>query len=177
MIQIQSSRLILNWRRVAGNYPSYGVLLPEFLTLLSDFSEFAKDVGCDALSLNQWELTYVNDIEKGELWSSFDDLRGVFSGHLVPKPVAPVKLCDTLNENWRYIIGENVGRLHVGLHHVKTQPAQKEALRLQLIARGPLSSSNPDRLKQSFDLGHEAIVRTFAGITSRPAHEFWRRTQ
>lgn len=177
MIQIQFSRFILNWKKVANHYPSYNALLPEFMKLFSSFADFAREVGYDPPALNQWELTYVNNLEKGELWSSFDDLGNIFSNFDIPKTVAPIKMSDTLNANWRYILGENAGRLHVGLNHVRNLPDNREALRLQLVARGPLSSSESSSLRTSFDLGHEAIVRTFAAITSERAHVFWKRTQ
>jgi uncharacterized protein (TIGR04255 family) len=176
MIQIQFSRFILNWKRGAGRYPSYDVLLPEFEALLGQFRQFTNEAGCGDLALNQWEVTYVNHIMRGEMWSSLEEVGKIFKSFGVPAAAQPVREADSLNVAWRYIIGENSGRLHVVLNHVRTAD-NKEALRLQLVARGPLSSGSPDELRNCLNKGHESIVRTFAAITSSDAHKHWKRTQ
>jgi len=177
MVQIQFSRFILNWKRGKNQYPSYDNLLSEFLELFEQFCLFARDAGYGPLGLNQWEMTYVNYLERGELWNNFDDLRKIFKDILIPKSVFPVEFADSINANWRYLLSDNAGRLHVTLNHIKTAPENKEVLRLQFVARGPLTQPDMKSLSNSLNLGHEAIVRTFAAITTSDAQKFWKRTQ
>ena len=177
MIQIQGSRFILNWKKVKGDYPSYDKLYPEFVALFGRFKEFAKDAGCEAIQPNQWEITYVNHFDIGDLWGELSDYRNIFRNDIIPLGVAPVGHPDTINASWRYVIEKNEGRLHVQLNHARLPPENKEILRLQLAARGPTKSGDDADIKRCFDLGHESIVRTFSDITSERAHQRWRRMQ
>ncbi|MGA7712035.1 MAG: TIGR04255 family protein [Rhizomicrobium sp.] len=177
MIQVQNSRVILNWKRGTGQYPSYTVLLPEFDAVFAQFMAFSRDAGFDEVVPNQWEITYVNHLPRGELWSSFDDLENIFRDITPPKTIPLLSQTDTVNGNWRYIIGDNLGRLYASLTHVRLPPENDEALRLQFVARGSLASNAAAEMRKCFDLGHEVIVRTFAALTTPSAHKQWKRTQ
>lgn len=177
MIQIQNSRLILNWKRGTGRYPSYEKLLPEFKAVMDEFLQFVQDADLGDFLPTQWEMTYVNHMPRGELWSDFEEIPEIFTDIKAPLAGSPVSQPDTLNANWRYIIGDNEGRLYVSLAHAKVAPDDSETLRLQLVARGPVSTIEWPLLKSKFDLGHESIVRTFAAITTPAAHRFWKRRE
>ena len=82
---------------------------------------------------------------------------------------------DSLNAYWRYLFEGDRGRLHITLNHVLTAPKNEEVLRLQLVARGPLTSNEPGELRSCLNMGHEAIVKNFAAITSGAAHKHWKR--
>ena len=77
---------------------------------------------------------------------------------------------------WKFIIGENLGRLHVSSRHVKVAPEDEEAIRLELTARGSIDDAEAGDIKGCFDLGHETIVRFFTAFTSDAAHKVWKRT-
>lgn len=176
MIQIQNSRVILNWKRVAGEYPSYAVLLPEFDAVVAQFANFARDAGFGEIVPNQWEITYVNHLLRGEMWESFGDLKEIFND-IFPPEVLPTLSADTLNNSWRYTLGENLGRLHINLAHARLPPENNETLRLQFVARGPVQSNEAAQIHKCFDLGHETIVRAFTALTTPSAHKHWKRTQ
>ncbi len=176
MVQIQDSRLILNWKKGQADYPSYETLFPEFLSLYEGFKAFSSDCGFDDLSLNQWEVTYVNHILKGDLWNSPYDWGDIAENLAVPKVDRSIASSESGALQWKFIIGENLGRLHVSSRHVKVAPGDEEAIRLELTARGPFNDAEAGNIKGCYDLGHETIVRFFAACTSDAAHKVWKRT-
>jgi hypothetical protein len=81
---------------------------------------------------------------------------------------------DTLGNEWRYVLKPQFARLYLELKHVRNQ-AGEEMMMLQLTARGRIAPAEGVTWEAGFDLGHEAIVRTFAAITSADAHKRWKR--
>lgn len=176
MVQVQDSRVVLNWQRQSPTYPSYSVLLPEFRGALRGFEQFSIDAGLGPLEINQWELIYVNHIPKGEIWDSFADWPKIIPRLYLPsaeseRPDKPVS--ETMNADWRFLLGGQRGRLFVSLRHAKVPPTGLEVMSLVLTARGPVNAEYS--WSDGFELGHDAIVRTFAAITSPAAHARWTR--
>ncbi len=68
MIQVQNGRLHLNWLG-RGQYPRYATIRPEFDQALAAFTAFVADEDLGEIRANQREITYVNQIPKGPLWS------------------------------------------------------------------------------------------------------------
>jgi hypothetical protein len=178
MIQIQNSRFHLNWKRKDGqDYPDFEALYDEFMGYFKVFSEFVKSADKDVeLIPNQWEITYINHIPKGDLWESISDWFNVFPGLSIPILKSHQKNLDTLNTQWSITLNDNIGRLHVKLNHAiaPKRDNNEEIILLDLTARGPISKeADFDKIYQ---LGHDAIVTTFTEITSDYAHKTWRRT-
>jgi len=120
MIQIQDSRFILNWRRGPSGYPSYAKLLPEFLQSFQKFSAFAAESELDVVQANQWEVTYVNALERGELWESPADWPRILPGLYSP-PAWGTQPLETQNAEWKFVIEEDRGRLFISLsNYLKT---------------------------------------------------------
>ena len=176
MVQMQDNRLILNWKKGQADYPSYEALFPEFLSLFEGFKAFSRDSGFDDLSLNQWEVTYVNHILKGDLWNSPCDWGNIAANLAIPKVDRSIARSESGALQWKFIIGENLGRLHVSSRHVKIATGDEEAIRLELTARGSINDAEAGDIKGCFDLGHETIVRFFTAFTSNMAHNAWKRT-
>lgn len=177
MVQLQNNRLILNWKKGrSGKYPSYDALIDEFQQLFLLFSDFLKEAGFPPLRFNQWEVTYVNLIMQGELWKSEKDLGLIFKEWRLPRVPDTVASAESMTSTIRYLIGNNMGRLHCSMHRAKMPSEDNEALRLQFIARGPLDP-NENNFRKGFDLGHETIVQAFAELTTESAHKIWQRTQ
>jgi uncharacterized protein (TIGR04255 family) len=173
MIQIQDSRFIYNWKSSSiGLYPSYAATKQEFDRLYTRFRDFVATYKLGDLEENQWEVSYVNQIKKGGLWNSPDDWISIFPWLVPPKGYLPP---DGVQTNWDLVIPENRGRLHVTLYYGRTTMDGPEAILLNLVARGPVSSGFS--IFDGFNIGHEAIVRSFTDMTTPRAHEFWERTQ
>lgn len=176
MIQVQSTRFVYNWKKQKSDYPSYEKLLPEFQRSFLSFNKFTKDSGNSPLKLNQWEVTYVNFIPKGELWQTINDW-----GNIFPSLSKLVTTIDNLSpEDFRaerrFIIGGNLGRLYITINQGKVGSEKgEEVIHLQFTARGPITDEDMAGLQKGFDLGHESIVLSFTGLTSGTAHKFWKR--
>jgi uncharacterized protein (TIGR04255 family) len=175
MVQIQDSRFIYNWRKREAGYPSYGKLLPEFLARLTDFQAFAEKTGLGKLEFNQWEVTYLNQILRGDLWQSPDDWPRLIPSFYVP-PRGSGMTFESFNNEWHFVLPSNRGRLHVAASHGRVSPEGPEVLMLTLTARGPVDFTKGLSLSTGLELGHEAIVTTFASMTSPKSHQHWGRT-
>jgi uncharacterized protein (TIGR04255 family) len=178
MIQIQNTRFIYNWRKRATAYPRFEVIFPEFLSAFGEFQGFIGDAGLAPLSVNQWEVTYVNHISRGNLWESPSDWYRVLPT-LFPRDLsldyAPF---ESFNGEWHHVIPPKRARLHVAVQHGKSRVDSEEVLILQLTARGPVDSGKSGwDLEPGLRLGHEVIVRTFFELMSLEAQDYWGRMQ
>lgn len=175
MLQVQDSWLLFNWRKQEASYPSYELLVPEFLTHFAAFQDFVADNALGEVRPRQWEVTYVNHIKKGTVWNQIADWNDVFPGALdVASRFGPGEV-ESLNASWSILLDGARGRLRASLRHVRLSPEEAEAIDFRLTTRGPLSTATPKDVQSALDVGHEAIVRTFAGCTSAQAHAYWGR--
>lgn len=173
MIQIQDSRFIYNWKKGdAGTYPSYSATLSEFQKLYTRFGDFVKSSGLGELEENQWEVSYINHLIIGDLWSSCSDLQSIFPWLQPPQNSLN---SDGINSIWDLVLPDDRGRLHVRLYHGRISLEGPEAIILDLTARGKASNSPGLSVIEGFEIGHEAIVKTFADMTSDRAHKHWQR--
>ncbi len=179
LVQVQNGRFILNWRKVEDDdqYPHYPQLRTEFEAEWNRFSKFLIDNDLGQPRVLQCEVTYVNHINRGSAWQSFDDLpkvipawSGQHSGH-IPTSTRVGWL------NVRYLMPGNQGRLHVALQHALRKTDAQETIQLTLTARGAPKSSDMKDILASFDLGREWVVCGFTDFTSESMHKIWRRKQ
>src|SRR4051812_24599118 len=70
LLQLQATRFHLNWRKRDGLYPSYRRLISEFEGMFDRFTTFAERAGLGAVTVNQWELTYIDAFPQGEYWQT-----------------------------------------------------------------------------------------------------------
>lgn len=172
MIQVQDSRLAYNWKRGQDlPYPSYDATRPEFDDIYKRFGDFVHVFDLGGIEENQWEVTYVNHIVRGELWESPGDWKAIFPWLSFPQDQLDP---DTVNGRWVSVLPDNIGRLHTTLNFGRTAMDGPEALILELTARGAVSKDVP--LTDGLDIGHAAIVRSFTRMTSKKMHEYWHRT-
>lgn len=177
MIQLQDSRFILNWRKFSATsqYPSYDLLLPEFRSMFRAFEAFCVEAGFGTPAYNQWEIAYVDQIKKGDMWNSARDLGKIFPGIGMPpvssKWVVPTG-DETVGGDWRFSLAGKKGRLHISLRQLRLLPSNEEVLNLTCTARGAVTADQS--WEQGFELGHEALSETFFAITSPEAHAYWK---
>ncbi len=178
LIQVQHDRFVHNWRKVTGGeeYPHYeDYIRPSFERDWQQFREFLNSERIGAPEVRQCDVTYVNHIDKGKGWNTFEDLRDVFpcwagasSDNFLPAP-------ESVLFNVSYQMPGQRARLRVALVHALRSSDAKETLQLTLTARGkPRSSGTPD-IFEWLDVGRETVVRGFTDFTSRKMHELWRR--
>jgi uncharacterized protein (TIGR04255 family) len=173
MIQVQNGRLHYNWIGQPGqDYRRYATVRPAFDRVSAAFREFLRAEKLPDIRPNQWEVTYVNHIPKGSVWTSPADWGALFVG--LPgnwKEPTAVRL-ESFAGSWHWQIPPQRGRLHIDVKHAKINGNQpEEMLRLTLTARGPVDEAVS--VGDGLDLGREVIVLTFRDITSADAHRFW----
>lgn len=163
LIQVQTSRLHLNWRKRDESYPSYDILISEFESALSRFTTFSKENGLGSLALNQWELTYVNSFTQEEYWTTPADwsaiLPGLF-GDLFPTTDLGIVLEHRAAE-WSYEIKPKQGRLHISARPGRWGDDKRDSLIMQMTARGPIGKGGAKTLRAGLDLGHEIASKSF----------------
>lgn len=179
LLQIQSDRLLHNWRksRPDSPYPGYEKTREWFVSAWEQFLGFLKRNEMQAPEVQQCEITYINHIERGEGWNSLADLSrvtpfltGKGSSGFLGMPEVSVFTA-------RYLMPDQRGRLHLSLQPALRNADQKEILQLQLTARGMPRSGNAQDLMAWMDLGHEWIVKGFADASTPEMHNIWGRKE
>jgi hypothetical protein len=123
----------------------------------------------------QGEVTYVNIIPQGRGWGTFEDLPQVIALWTGRRSFLPPPESASLTA--RYVMPDNMGRLHVSLQPAIRSTDASEVLQLTLTARGQPQGPSPADILSWFDLGHEWVVRGFADITTDRMHSLWKRTE
>jgi uncharacterized protein (TIGR04255 family) len=126
------------------------------------------------LEPNQYELTYVNHIRRGEGWVNLSDIENVFpefqcktGDRFLPEPE---------NISWRriYRLPNDSGRLHVSLRFAISRETTDRIMVLDLTARGFIANE----IDTWFNMAHEWIVKGFSDLTSPSIQQsVWKRKQ
>ena len=173
MLQIQNTRVIFNWLKKEGQaYPRYPAIRQAFADRFRQFCRFLEEESLGLPQPNQWELTYLNHIPQGSVWKAVEDW--TFFQPFGPVSQVPgTTRLESRSGNWHFVIGENAGRLHISWQHGRKDDGQ-EMIVLNLTARGPLPGSATDfnGVLSGLDLGHVAIVRSFAALIP-DADKYW----
>ena len=175
MIQIQSTRFHYNWNRVGGEYPRYRKVLEEFERHLETFCRFVGEAQLGEVVPNQWELTYIDSIPQGPLWTTPADWHDVLPGLFSPPRFGGNLPLEAFGGEWHFAIPSQRGRLHVSVQFARLGDEPKPVLLLQTTARGPIGPEGVSNIREGLELGHRAAVDLFVGITSAKAQAVWGR--
>jgi len=181
LIQVQSNRLIVNWRRGAGAepYPRYTHILKRFKAALQLLSGLMAEENLGQIVPNQCEITYVNHILAEKEWSKHGDIANVVTiwrnqysdSYLgAPEDVAFAARYRMVAED-----GATLGRLQVALQPAFRREDSSPIFALTVTARGAPASASFESALALFDKQHEWIVRGFTSITATGLHKFWGR--
>lgn len=175
LLQIQASRFHLNWRKREDFYPSYTRLIAEFEEMFAKFSAFTEKNGLGPVAVNQWEMTYIDAFPKDQYWTTPVDwatfLPGLF-GPLFPTEGLGIVLEHRAAE-WSYEIESKQGRLHIAAGPGRAGEDKRDAVLLQMTARGPVGKGGAETLRAGFDRGHAAALGAFLRVTSEEVKKRW----
>lgn len=185
LVQVQSDRLVHNWREVRGEpYPRFDTIYATFAERLGQFEAVLRDAQVPALTPQQVEVTYIN-------WIATDSLADFFA------PAQPLSLqlqgiaerADDEAMTLRFsVVADDgpIGRLYVqaapGLRRSPQPAAPVSApergflMSLSFKAPVPVTPGTSD-LEDLMNRGRNAIVRVFTALTKPSWHETWGRTQ
>jgi uncharacterized protein (TIGR04255 family) len=182
LIQLQGDRLYFNWRRRPHKteYPHYDHVRAEFAKVYREFVAFAADQGFGPIMPNQCDVLYVNPLPAnatGVEPSSPESAFRVWSSDVGDEWQESLEDL-SFNARYRFVdeAGKPFGRLTVTMSTgvISNDVPQ---MRLELTARGAPRGSSVDDILAFHDLGHDAIVRCFAAITTPAMHGLWGRYQ
>ena len=181
LVQIQTDRIVHNWRKVEDDdsYPRFEHVKEGFFRALDEFRKFLREESLGSFQPNQCEISYINHIETNHIWSAHNELGKVLTlwNPTIQEDSLPIV------ENFRiatqHLIFNEEGNPH-GRLHISAQPAfhsksSKPLLALTLTVRGAPAEPTDDSMMALIDKGREAIVLGFTSITTPAMHEFWGR--
>jgi uncharacterized protein (TIGR04255 family) len=182
LIQVQADRLVFNWRRRPNypEYPNYRGLREGFFKAYSEFVKFLSDEGVDQPEPNLCEVLYTNPIDLTQpngMRLRPSDIFRIWNSDVGPEWLNPL---EDLAFNARYELadtgGQVIGRLTANMS-TSSDTDGKQAMRLEMTARGTPVGAGIDGIQAFHDLGRSAIVRSFTALTTKTMHDHWKRYQ
>ena len=174
--QLQPSRFIANWRKQidADEYPRFNSAFSRFQQGWQNFVSFLRTADLGTPIVNQYELTYINQILEGTtpFPDAIPDYLRFFSWSEIQSLTLRAPRAATFRLS--FPLGSRQGALHITVNHGKRMSDQKGVLMVDLTARGP---GRPDwsDMQEWFSVAHAAIVNGFTEITTPEAHQAWGR--
>lgn len=183
LLQIQSDRLVVNWRKKTEVYPRFAVALNRFIAAMNDWSSYLDDLGIEVDWSGPWDLTYVNQVADRDLCENLEDWRALLPGVWSNPPTTDADF------SLKGLAGRLVwdhpaqrARLYVDTHPLRAHESPDCTLGIQLSARGPIDRSTPSdtqseerNIREHFEIGHQMIVHQFDTMISEKAKTHWGR--
>ena len=171
LIQLQNTRFHLNCTNRDAEYEEYSDLFARFDDSLSKFRDFVATASEEVVNINQWEITYTNQVEAGDLWNSVDDWAGVIKNLHLPHTSGTA--LDGMAANWSWVLENQTGRMHAALQQRLSRSSGQVLLYLEYTCRGPISEDVD--YKAGLQIGHDAIIEAFCEMTTESAQKEWGR--
>ena len=179
MAQLQADRVVVNWLKKGDDYSRFPEALSRFVSFLNKWTEYLDSSDLAETQLQFWELSYVNRIEKKDLWATPADWPSVFPG-LFGEASAMAGNQDLrgFQGHWVWHIADPLSNIYVDLRPgVSKENASEDVIFFRLTARGPFTFENgEDRvegIKSNFSGGRAAIANLFNKIISTNAKQAW----
>lgn len=178
MIQIQEDSFHYNWRRTTDQeYPGFGSVMEECLSAVDQYKQFVKGTFNDGFHGIQWEVTYVDVITPGELWTQPNQIGRVLQWIDLSQLSGDQSALASLGFRFQFKLSLLPGSLDVSIEYKQIESACPEPVFLiTWTARGPLGESSEglmEAVRSGFEAGHDAITRQFKELTTVNARKFW----
>lgn len=178
LLQLQEDRFHYNWKRSeqAEPYPGYDSIVPEFQQRFSEFQRFMSDAGLGRLQLSQFELTYVNHIDRSGENEDVIDYGSLLVDHFCAERTDRfLPPAEIINWATSYPLPRSEGRLHINARTATRAADERRILRLDLTVRGIPSSNPSENMMGWLGAAHEWITRGFADSISDDLQKAWGR--
>jgi uncharacterized protein (TIGR04255 family) len=177
LVQVQSDRLLLNWRAGSGDppakYPRYRYIRQTFVDRFGELAQFVAEESLGELEITQAELSYINVIETGPNEFEHIGFLKAWSGTAGNHLGEPEQTRITLT----FLI-PGVGQPPVRLY-AEVSPGQRESgepvLFFTLTARGNPGGKSLDESLKFLDEVREHLAWSFVELTTESMHEVWGR--
>jgi uncharacterized protein (TIGR04255 family) len=186
LVQLQTDRLLFNWRHEPSqtDYPHFDTMHAEFQKLYRELEKFASDENLGAIRPQTCEMTYINHIHPMADDAGPASISSVF--RLWRDDFGPEwrQAADFVNWGARYLLKDHAGKVFArltsnltNLIQAPSAPLGGRILQLEISVHGFPSTPTFDGVSEFHNSAHQAIVKYFAGITTRSAHDQWERIQ
>lgn len=176
LIQVHRNCFIHNWRkrRSDDEYPGYEKVVENFESYLSRFQEFLVEESLGNIVPQQYELTYIDLIPKGQGWESPGDLEKVFP-NLLFLTKQDMLLNNIKGINWQIILDlpQGLGEVAISIRNAERISNKQEVIHVQFMA---VSTQAYQPIRGWFDDAHNTIMNLFRNLISDEIQEkFWGR--
>ena len=169
-IRFHENGFCFGWLGYDGNlYARYEAIRDGFVATLDAVQDVMPKLGLPM----QWNVTYVNRIPQGSVWSSPADWS--FFRLWQPNPLKKLKIePEGFVGQWQFPLEAERGTLAIELTHepLIDAEAELEYLWLRLTTSGP-TESHESALFDGLDYGREICVRSFNELVNTDAKQFW----
>ena len=172
LVQLQSDRFYYNWRKQTqkDDYPQFKQnIYPRFTKEWNEFYQWCTgEIGL-LFFPTQYELTYINQIDKSSGWGNPADHQKVFTfegrdwNGFLSCPESHVFAL-------QFLLPDNSGTLSVSGKQVSVNADEKPVMLLELTAR---SLDSDYEIDAWFNLAHNYIVNGFVDLTKSSMHKEW----
>lgn len=182
LVQVQSNRLIVNWRRLDTGKPY--VRFSGLMSMLSEsierFRQFIQDENLGTVRPDQAELTYVNHIRAGDNGSHREPLSKYASCWRRESESWNLGAAEEASFRSQYVVsrpGSSFARLFVELDSGYTASTRAPIYVMNLVARGAPDSPDVESAFKFLEDAHHWIVKGFTSLTTDEAHKLWERQE
>ncbi len=188
LVQFQSDRFLHNWRNYGSGseYPRYEKVRDRFFEELASVKKFLRLWQVGEITTNQCEVSYYNHIPMNDSRGDVFLFGDVFNGFPPRQSSGASDITHSIRFEGgqfhiQYVITGPDNNAPRGRLHVSAEPVVdangNPVVSLCLTARGSPLSPGIGGVADFFDLGREAIVRTFTAVTSEKMHSIWERNK
>lgn len=150
-------------------YPRYEAIRDGFVATLDAVHDVLPKLG----QPRRWNVSYVNRIPQGTVWSTPSDW--TFFRLWQPNPLKKLNIePDRFAGSWRFPLDDERGELIIELTHEQTNidGHDDQSLWLRITATGPIEAEE-STLFDGLDFGREMIVRAFGELVTTNAKQYW----
>jgi uncharacterized protein (TIGR04255 family) len=184
LMQIQADRFLHSWRKASDSdeYPRFAQVYARFETAWERFLSFLNEQKFEEPVLQLWELTYLNHITADgavfprDVWDFLSFYRNSSEAITAQDATGKALQASNMFLHFDWTLPDNAAILSLEVKHGSRVPDQRPVLVLELTCRGKIILAESD-LRSRFEIGHDAIVNTFAKLTSERGHNIWEMTK
>jgi uncharacterized protein (TIGR04255 family) len=171
LIQFQSDRFLLNWRKrpINNEYPRFESIAQSFENYLNTLQVLFVDSFKSQLDINQAEVSYINTIPVEKF-----SLVGKWFSFFAPQDIE----LETTNLSFTEVIkgaeGKPYARMIYELQSAVTIDGKEKAFKLSLTFRGKPAGKTISEAMTFAYTGREKITTRFKELTTNYAHSHWR---
>jgi uncharacterized protein (TIGR04255 family) len=177
IIQVQRDAFLFNWPLPPDCqvYPSHENVLPEFKESWQNFCLFLTKNGLDIPTVKSCEITYINNLKRGNDWENVEDLSSILrQWNVLSKELSDVR--PTLASfQLNYLLPDIESNLNISLQPALMVEDSREIFQISITVIGKPASQDVEDMLYWFNAGREYIVRSFVDLTTDEIQKKWGR--